>query len=438
MASSHGKRPVAPNYSHKLKNTLRTNNLSDAAPISNTSTVGVASNSSALIQLRLLLMRNESAKFTYQPGLFDGDYENPNFLNQQLITYIGNKRLLLPSINKIVSEINGTLGASKLRTGDLFAGSGAVARLLKRHSSLVVTNDLEGYSRIINECFLSNRSDFPLDAVTEAVTRLNAKADAGEFEHGFIRDMYAPKDEHDISESDRVFYTIDNARRLDSFAQWIQAEDEAIRPFLLGPLMSRASVHTNTAGVFKGFYKDTDTKRGSYGGKGKNALLRILGQIRLEVPVLSTFESDFQVYQNDAANLAPTLPELDLVYLDPPYNQHPYGANYFMLNYLHDYQPPKEFSRVSGIPTDWNRSDFNVKTKALQSLRSTVEPLNAKFVLISFNDEGFISPAEMREFLNSLGRLSEVAIEYNTFRASRNLHKRSDKVTEHLFLLERG
>jgi len=167
-------------------------------------------------------------------------------------------------------------------------------------------------------------------------------------------------------------------------------------------------------------------------------LLRILGQIRMEVPILSNFDSEVAIFQEDAADVVGKLPELDLVYLDPPYNQHPYGANYYMLNYLHDYVPPKEYSKVSGIPTDWNRSDFNVKSKALNSLKNTVEPLNAKFVLISFNDEGFISPEEMRTFLVSLGKLSEVAIEYNTFRGSRNLHTRSDKVTEHLFLLERG
>lgn len=383
-------------------------------------------------------MSDKPTETSTQLSLFDDQVENPEYLTAQLITYIGNKRTILPSINKLILEMKSKLGVEQLRTGDVFAGSGAVARLLKQHSSLVVANDLEGYSRIINSCYLSNKSDVPLEEVSEVVSRLNARADAGEFEPGFIREMYAPQDEENITISDRVFYTIDNAQRLDSFTQWIHEEDEALRPFLLAPLMSKASVHTNTAGVFKGFYKDTDTKKGSFGGKGKNALLRILGQIRLEVPILSNFESDFSVYQEDAAKVASQLPELDLVYLDPPYNQHPYGANYFMLNYLHDYVPPKDFSNVSGIPTDWNRSDFNVRSKALKSLKETVEPLNAKFVLLSFNDEGFISPEEMRDFLQSLGKLSEVAMEYNTFRGSRNLHTRSDKVTEHLFLLELG
>ena len=41
---------------------------------------------------------------------------------------------------------------------------------------------------------------------------------------------------------------------------------------------------------------------------------------------------------------------LDLVLiLDPPYNQHPYGSNYFMLNLICDYREPVEISAVSAI-----------------------------------------------------------------------------------------
>jgi len=32
--------------------------------------------------------------------------------------------------------------------------------------------------------------------------------------------------------------------------------------------------------------------------------------------------------------------------LDPPYNQHPYGSNYFMLNLLADYREPADVSAV--------------------------------------------------------------------------------------------
>ena len=371
-------------------------------------------------------------------SIFEDDIESSEYLSRQLITYIGNKRTLFPSINKILVELRSRLGNQKLKTADLFAGSGAVSRLLKQHSSLVIANDLETYSRVISQCFLSNKSEVPMEKIAEIVQQMNRKADASQFEDGFIREMYAPADESHISPDDRVFYTVDNAKRLDSFAQWIQQEEEALRPYLLAPLMSRASIHTNTAGVFKGFYKDTDTKIGQFGGKARNALVRILGQIRMETPVLSNFETEYVVLQEDATEVSTQLPELDLVYLDPPYNQHPYGANYFMLDYLHTYKKPSEVSRVSGIPTDWNRSSFNVKSKSLDSLIQTLKPLNTKFVLISFNDEGFISPQDMRDLLDSLGSFTELAIEYNTFRGSRNLRNRSNKVFEHLFLLEKG
>lgn len=366
------------------------------------------------------------------------EVENPRYLAKQLVTYIGNKRLLFPSINELVIQIKSRLGNKQLIALDLFSGSGGVARLLKQHSEVVITNDLETYSTVLNDCFLTNWSDIDMRELRSIVDRLNDRADRGDFSPGFIRDLYAPMDEQNIDKEDRVFYTVENALRLDSFAQWIAQEPMEYRNLLLGPLMSKASVHANTSGVFKGFYKDVNTGAGSFGGTGKNALARILGQIRLEVPVLSNFDAAKDIRQGDAVSLAGELPEVDIAYLDPPYNQHPYGANYFMLNYLHDYRAPEEVSKVSGIPTNWNRSDFNVKKKALDSLKATIEPLKAKFVLLSFNDEGFVSPLELREFLSQHGKLTEAAIEYNTFRGSRNLAGRSDKVTEHLFLLERG
>ena len=58
-------------------------------------------------------------------------------------------------------------------------------------------------------------------------------------------------------------------------------------------------------------------------------------------------------------------------------------------------------------------------------------------IWVSFNDEGFIAPAEMRTVLADIGKLEVIEIPYNTFRGSRNLHGRSIHVTEQLFLVER-
>jgi adenine-specific DNA-methyltransferase len=189
--------------------------------------------------------------------------------------------------------------------------------------------------------------------------------------------------------------------------------------------------------VFKGFYKNRHTQVGQFGGSGADALVRILGEIRLEPPVLSRFECDCQVFQEDANVLAPRVREMDLAYLDPPYNQHPYGSNYFMLNLLVHYRRPEAISRVSGIPVDWRRSGYNVRARSLPLLRQLLESIDAPFLLVSFNNEGFISPEEMRSLLAGFGSVEMLETRYNAFRGSRSFAKRPIHVTEQLYLVER-
>ena len=65
------------------------------------------------------------------------------------------------------------------------------------------------------------------------------------------------------------------------------------------------------------------------------------------------------------------------------------------------------------------------------------QALDARFLLVSFNDEGFVKPGAMRALLKQLGSVQVVEVPYNTFRGSRNLRNRDIHVTEHLFLVER-
>jgi hypothetical protein len=68
-----------------------------------------------------------------------------------------------------------------------------------------------------------------------------------------------------------------------------------------------------------------------------------------------------------------------------------------MLNLLVHYRRPTRASRVSGIPTDRRRSGYNGRARSLPLLRRRLlEDVDAPFLLVSFNNEGFISPAEMR------------------------------------------
>ncbi len=367
----------------------------------------------------------------------DQETEHPDYLSRQLITYIGNKRSLIGHIDKAVSRVKERLGKTRLRIFDAFAGSGVVSRFFKRHADLLLSNDLENFAAVAGRCFLRNRSSVNLERLRDLVDNLNHKVERAAFQPGFIEELYAPRDEGNIAPEDRVFYTRANARRLDNFRRLLEEADPADRDLLLGPLLSEASVHANTSGVFKGFYKDRATGIGKFGGSNSDALLRIRGQIDLDVPILSRFECEVEVHQQDANALARQLRGLDLAYFDPPYNQHPYGSNYFMLNLLVDYKRPQVISTVSGIPTDWRRSDYNVRSRCLSQLNDLVDATDASFIMVSFNDEGFITPAEMQLLLRKVGEVQIIEIPYNTFRGSRNLRGRSIHVTEQMFLVER-
>ena len=376
-----------------------------------------------------------------QIGLFESDEslgEHPGYYRDQIITYIGNKRSLLGPIGEAISSVLSQLGKRKLRILDGFTGSGVVSRLLKSYASELVVNDLESYSRVISNCYLTNRSSIDMNELCYIVGKLNDNVDIDSGgEPGFIERLYAPKNDKHIQIDERAFYTRDNARRLDQFRQLIGTEDPAWFDLLVGPLLSSASVHANTAGVFKGFYKERGTGRGKFGGTGADALRRITGQIRLQPPILSVYEVDVQVCQMDINNLISNVGNFDLAYFDPPYNQHPYGSNYFMLNLLVDYEEPKETSRVSGIPKNWNRSAYNQRKNAFKSLSALIRNVDAKYVLLSFNNEGFVNPVRLRDYLDQLGTVKEIQIQHNTFRGRRNLHSRSTYVTEHLFLLHK-
>ena len=109
-----------------------------------------------------------------------------------------------------------------------------------------------------------------------------------------------------------------------------------------------------------------------------------------------------------------------------------------MLNLLASYEKPNEVSSVSGIPKDWNRSNFNKRRIAQNELFNVIEQCDASYVLISYNSEGFIQYEDMVSFLEQLGTVRIIETQYNTFRGSRNLRNRNIHVTEYLFLLKKA
>ena len=364
-------------------------------------------------------------------------FKQSDFVLQPMITYIGNKRKLVPWIVEVIEE---TVGSHSLRIFDGFAGSGVVSRALMPFCSELHTNDMEYYSYVLLRCFLETPSleqTVRIDKCFEEMDILCQNMDKNGVT-GFISRLYSPKNTDNPAADERVFYTRENALIIDTLLKYISGVDTDLKNYLLGPLLIKASINVNTAGVFRGFYKKDGI--GHFGGTGENALERILAPIQPVKPIWSKSACKSFCYNSDINNLILTFENntFDLIYLDPPYNEHPYGSNYFMLNLIARGQEPTEYSKVSGIPKLWNKSAFNGRGSAydtmLDLLRNCLK--KAKYTLISYNNEGLITDDNWTTIFAELGcSVKKYEKEYDTYHGSRNLADRNKKVVEIMYLL---
>jgi len=353
------------------------------------------------------------------------------FIHQTMLTCIGNKRKLVSSIRNIVREIS----TQPLSIMDGFAGSCVVSRALYNMAHTLYTNDMEYYSYLMAQCYLQPPTT--PERVHHHIQEMNRLAEHGPFREGIITELYAPRDTTSIQPGERCFYTHENALIIDTLRHYISEHVEPeLFPYCIVPLLNKASIHTNTAGVFKGFYKNGDV--GCFGGKGENALERILKPIRVEVPVWSSYPCEAKCFQRDMNALIKEIPKIDLLYLDPPYNQHPYGSNYFMLNIIATNQRPTEMSAVSGIPVGWNKSEYNKKGGAVDAMKQLLQDglKVARYILLSYNNEGIITEEEW-ETLFQPYEVKKYEIRYDAYKGSRNLKNRASKVMERMYLISK-
>ena len=371
----------------------------------------------------------------------DTPFTTDTFTYQSMLTCIGNKRKLIPHIFEIVDNLRNRLQKPKLAIMDAFTGSGVVIRGLMSLCDQVYTNDLEQYAHIMSRCFLETPTTEVQARIAAHIDEMNRVAATGPYRlDGPISRLYAPQNTDDIKVGERCFYTRENALIIDTLRQYIaDSVEPELQNYLLAPLLIKASIHTNTAGVFKGFYKDGEL--GCFGGKGKNALSRIMNPIRVEIPTWSsTIVSKVQCCCGDIGDVIKTQipPTLDVIYLDPPYNQHPYGSNYFMLNVIIENREPIALSRVSGIPTNWNKSAYNSRKTAVNAMRELLANATSKsaFVVLSYNNEGIIEAEDWTQIFEPY-MVEKREIDYDTFKGSRNLQNRSNKVVEIMYIISK-
>ncbi|QMV17612.1 DNA methyltransferase [Granulicella sp. 5B5] len=350
-----------------------------------------------------------------------------DFVFSQLIPYIGNKRKLLSLIG-LALESSG-LDPVNSTFLDAFSGSTVVSRYAKQLGFAVTANDWEPYAEALAKCFVElNEAPtyFNSRSYRDVLAELNSLAGI----EGWITTHLCPSDDekYDI-QRDRMFYMRKNGMRLDAICERIREWEltGALNPLqlaaILGPLLYQACWLSNTSGVFKGFHN-------GWGGQTGTALYRIKADLELEPAIFFNNGRVNATSRLDASELAAhsqEKPPFDMAYLDPPYNQHPYGSNYHVLNTVTLWDKPKLSPKITGhgdksaIRHDWRterRSAYNYQSKAPSEYRKLVSTLNAHFICTSYSTDGFIPLREMIEANRDRGETKAFLQGYKRYRVS--------------------
>jgi adenine-specific DNA-methyltransferase len=353
------------------------------------------------------------------------------FLKKQIITYMGNKRKLLPQINDILDMVKEDL-KKELVTVDVFSGSGIVSRLLKTKSQKLFTNDLAGYGYTLNSCFLSTPSEEKLERIKcyidEANTFAHRKDDLDITK--FVQKYWAPSGK--ISKKHRVFFTQENGILIDRYRHFINSLPNEYKSYVLAALLVKCSIHNNTNGQFSAFYKD-ENGIGKFGGKKEIDIKRITTPIKLEVPHFSMHPCEVIISQEDANQFVKSIPEVDLVYLDPPYNKHPYSIYYFMLDIINNWKTGESIPDTNrGQPKTWKKSDYNSFKKAENSFKDLISNIKSKYILLSYNNKGIIPIKNIESILESRGKLYTFPLIHKTYNKLKGIaaYKRKEEWSE--------
>ena len=385
--------------------------------------------------------------------MITNDIEIKNkYLKENLIAYIGNKRRLLPFIENVFLEI---LDKDKnIKTAlDLFAGSGSVSRLLKTLDLEVYSNDWEYYSYILNYAHIRiNIEDTKnmfihtggLQNTIETINNISRIKNKDRY----ISKYYSPKNDYNPDlKNERLFYTQYNGTKIDIIRHNIEElyKNNAINQkeyfYLIASLIYEAATHTNTSGVFKAFHS-------GFGGRNKDALSRILTPISLkELPLYNGKNGYVSMLDANEFVIKNKDKKFDLVYLDPPYNQHQYGSNYHLLNTIALWDKPKINKKIyingkktdkGGIRKDWikTKSDYCYKKTAKNSLINLLDNINANHIVMSYSTDGIIEFDDLISILENKGSLKIATSEYVKYRGAKRSIVNKTKNIEYLFIID--
>jgi adenine-specific DNA-methyltransferase len=293
-----------------------------------------------------------------------------------VIKYLGSKRRLVHVLGDIAETTSAKTAV------DLFTGTTRVAQTFRQRACATTAVDTNRYCEAFARTYLTVApTATKLRAIDNALVDIAGAPDID----GYITQVFC---------REARFFHPDNGRRIDGMRAAI-AERYArtwLEPVLLTALIEAADRVDSTAGLQMAYLKAWAP--------------RALRPIALRRPVIGSGPVGRAV-RTDALAGAKQLGPFDLAYLDPPYNQHRYDANYHVWETLAANDQP-EYYGVACKRTDLReaKSAFNDKREMPGALSAVIEAVDARVVVLSYNNEAWLTLEDLVEMCSTRGEVT--------------------------------
>ena len=297
-----------------------------------------------------------------------------------MIKYLGSKRLLLPHILDSIGAL-----PDVRRVLDLFSGTARVGHALKQRGYVVHSNDHNAYAATLAACYVA------ADARRwrGRAERVLAELDRLPGEPGWFTATYCERSR---------FLQPMNGARVDAIRERIATLglEPPLEAIALTSLVEAADRVDSTTGLQMAYLKQWAPRSHQ--------------PLTLRCPEIVPGAGSASCL--DAIEAAGRV-EADVAYLDPPYNQHSYLGNYHIWESLVRWDKPEVYGvAMKRIDVRERPSAFNRRGGIEAAFRAVLATVRARWLLVSFNDEGHMGLDLVRGILGAEGELTELAIEH--------------------------
>jgi adenine-specific DNA-methyltransferase len=309
-----------------------------------------------------------------------------------VIKYLGSKRTLIPDLVRIVSHFPELTSAV-----DLFSGTGRVGHALKRLGLSVQSNDLNAYAYALAMCYVAADREAVEPAALQLIAEFNRMPGSpGYFTQAFCQDSR--------------FFQPQNGAKVDAIREAIEQKDlpPRLKYVLLVALMEAADRVDSTCGVHMAYVK-------SWAARANNPL-----ELRFPDVLPAARAGACAATQLDAVEAAEQL-QADIVYLDPPYNQHSYLSNYHIWETLVLWDKPEYYGiACKRVDCRTRKSAFNARQQHASAFGAVLRhAARAPLVIVSFNDEGFQTRSELEASLREYGDIYVISKDFKRYVGAR-------------------